>query len=125
MRLVTDEMVPDSIGVFLEGRRHKVYRVRDSLMPGTPDDGVARFANQVDAIVVTWNVRDFRQLVGRKHHARFPKAGMISFTCEEADGLKRLEGMISLIEAEFAHLQTRPDKRLFADIAADHLRVWR
>jgi len=53
MRLVTDEMVPDSIGKVLEARHHKVYRVRDYLK------------------------------------------------------------------------QTRSDKRLFADIGADYLRIWR
>ena len=125
MRLVTDEMVPDSIGRFLESRHHKVYRVRDHLKEGTPDDGVARFANQVDSIVITWNVRDFRPLLDRKRHARFPRAGMISFTCEEADGRDRLAALIEVIEAEFAHLQTRPDKRLFADIGVNFLRIWR
>jgi len=125
MRLVTDEMVPDSIGKVLEARHHKVYRVRDYLKQGTPDDGVARFANQVQAIVVTWNVKHFRQLLGRKHPTPVPKAGMIAFNCEEADGRGRLDTLIEVIEAEFAHLQTRSDKRLFADIGADYLRIWR
>jgi hypothetical protein len=125
MRLVADEMVPDSIGTFLESRRHKVFRVREHLKEGTSDDGVARFANQVDAIVITWNVRHFRQLLDRKRSAPFPKAGMISFTCEEADGRGRIRDLIEVIEAEFAHLQTRPDKRLFADIGVNFLRIWR
>jgi hypothetical protein len=125
MRLVTDEMVPDSIGEFLAARRHKVLRVREHLKLGTPDDGVARFANQSDAIILTWNVRDFARLLNRKLHRQFPKAGLISFNCEEADGRTRLEQFIVVIEAEFAHLQTRPDKRLFVDIAAGHLRIWR
>jgi hypothetical protein len=125
MVVVTDEMVPDSIGNFLQSRHHKVYRVRDHLKEGTPDAGVARFANQVGAIVITWNVRDFRQLLDRKRHAPFPKAGMISFTCEEADGRDRMVALIAVIEAEFAHLQTRQDKRLFADVGVNFLRIWR
>jgi len=50
---------------------------------------------------------------------------MIAFNCEEADGRGRLDTLIEVIEAEFAHLQTRSDKRLFADIGADYLRIWR
>ena len=125
MRLVTDEMVPDSIGDFLVGRRHTVLRVREHLLQGTSDDGVARFANQSDAIVLTWNVKDFNRLLNRKMHRQYPKAGLISFNCEEASGKDRLEQFIVVIDAEFAFLQTLGDKRLFLDIAAGHLRIHR
>lgn len=125
MQLVTDEMVPDSVGEFLKARRHKVFLVRESLKEGTSDDGVARFANQMEAIVLTWNVKHFDRLLGRKLHRNYPRAGMISFVCEEADGRNRIERFIEVIEAEFAKLQTLSDKRLFIDVATGHLRIHR
>ncbi len=128
MRFVADQMVPDSIGVFLRSRGHEVRLVREELSPSAPDLLIARTANLLKAIVVTWNVKHFRRLICRAprgEHIRFRHAGLIGMKCSEPHGRIRMAQAIETIEFELKHLQTLPDKRLFIDIEEDRILIER
>jgi hypothetical protein len=128
MRIVADQMVPDSISRFLRGRRHYVRLVREELTPTAPDLLIAKTAHLLGAVVITWNVKHFRRYLCRAPRGeaiRFRHAGLISMTCKEPRGPLRVEQTIEVIEFEFAHLQTRPDKRLFIEIGESWIRIER
>ena len=128
MLLLVDENVPDSITTFLRQRGHDVHLVRDSGLKGEPDTYVARAANEIGAIVITFNHRHFAQLIARKAQAgkiRFPNCGRISFRCDEAQGLERLREFMEDIEREYVVAQSRPDKRVILSISANWFSIER
>lgn len=63
IRFLTDEDVPDSVGVALTQRGHLVRRVRDEMLTGSPDKVVAAAARENDHVLITHNYRDFRREV--------------------------------------------------------------
>jgi predicted nuclease of predicted toxin-antitoxin system len=126
MRLLIDENVPESVTDYFRSRGHEVHHVRDLSLAGSPDPIIAAIGDRMDAIVVTWNRRDFRRLaprVSREGAARFRKLGRITFRCNEAQGRRRCVEVIDIIEGEFARAQSRPDKRLLMEIGATSVRL--
>jgi hypothetical protein len=97
-----DEMVPVSLGALLAERGHICHRVQDLLAPGTPDRVVHETANNLGAILVTWNVRHFNRFP-----SRFPKAGLLFFKCDETDGRQRLAETLDLVVYEWNALIER------------------
>jgi predicted nuclease of predicted toxin-antitoxin system len=61
--VLIDENVPDAVAQFLQRRGHVVHYVRHELALGTSDKDVARHANDLGGIVVTWNYKDFAPCV--------------------------------------------------------------
>lgn len=89
MRLLMDEMVPESVVRFFRERGHDVFLVREALLPSTPDPLVVLAADKNSLVVVTWNKKHFNALVKRApegNRARFRRAGMIVFSCSEPQG---------------------------------------
>ena len=62
MLLLIDENVPDQVAAIYRARGHEVLLVRDLFPAGTADEVIARRANDLGAVVVTWNYRHFRAL---------------------------------------------------------------
>jgi predicted nuclease of predicted toxin-antitoxin system len=119
MLLLIDECVPTSVTEFFRERGHEVWHVTDTLLPGTPDQVVAKIGDQYSAIVVTWNAKDFKRLAARipeGNQQRFRHLGRINFRCRESRGRQRAEAMIEAIEFHFAFAQRQGDKRLLLDI---------
>ncbi len=115
MLLLIDEHVPDSITKLLRNRGHDVRLVRDSGLKGEVDPLIAKAANEIGAIVVTFNHRHFATLIARNSTAsrnRFPRAGRISFRCPEVVALERLRQFIGIIESEHAALLGEEDSRV-------------
>lgn len=128
MRLLIDENVPLSVATFFQRRGHEVIFVRDVLLPGTPDPVVAAIGDQMDAIVVTWNQKDFRELAARAPagtRRRLRNLGRISFRCNETRGRGRIEQVIDYIEFEYEQCQTRSDPRLIMEIGESFIRIQR
>ena len=89
MLLLIDENVPRSVVEFFRSRGHDVRLVRDVLLPGAADEVIAVIGDQLGAIVVSWNQKDFRALasrvpVGTKR--QFRSLGRITFRCNESHG---------------------------------------
>ncbi len=85
-------------------------------------------ANKQSLILVTWNVRDFQKLgVTRRppnNQQVFRYAGMISFICDENQGARRAQQLMTSIEFEYQQAMNRPDKRLLMGIFIDHFMVY-
>jgi len=125
MDLLSDECVPRSVSEFFEQRRHRVRYVEQELGQNTPDRVVAEFANEQELILVTWNVRDFRNLgiVRRsiRNQQQYRRAGMISFVCEEDQGARRAAQVIETLEFEYEQAMRRSDKRLLVAVHIDRI----
>jgi predicted nuclease of predicted toxin-antitoxin system len=126
--LLIDEDVPQSVADFFAARGHQVTFVRDILLPGTPDAAIAAVGDEMEAIVVTWNQRDFRRFASRvPKGARqsFRRLGRISFRCNQLRGRIRVEQVIESIEFEYEQSQRLRDTRLIMEIGESFFRVQR
>jgi predicted nuclease of predicted toxin-antitoxin system len=128
MLLLIDENVPNSVAEFFRERSHDVRLVRDLFPGGTPDPVIAVAGDELGAIVVTWNHRDFKKLAARipkDNVQRFRRLGRINFRCHEARGLHRLEQLIEWIEFEYAQVVKLRDHRLMIEIGETSFRIIR
>ncbi len=119
MLLVIDENVPASVGRVFSDRGHEVVHVLDVALPGTPDDVIARYGDIHEAMVITWNRRDFRRLsalVSPDNVRRFRRLSWIAFRCSEPHGAARARRWIEAIEFHLNLAQQRRDRRLMVDI---------
>jgi predicted nuclease of predicted toxin-antitoxin system len=128
MLLLIDENVPASVSDFFRQRGHDVRLVRDLFLPGTADPVIAKLGDELGAIVVTWNHRDFKKLVTRVPKGSGPalrRLGRINFRCNEKNGRRRAEELIDWIEFEYSQVQKKRDKRLIVEIMETSFRVIR
>ena len=128
MRLLIDECCPKSTADAFAERGHEVIDVRSVVMPGTPDAVVARVADDLNAIVVTWNIKDFSRLAGRARLStgqRLRNLGYIAFKCREVLGAQRVRELAELIEFEFEQNQRRPDRRMVIRISTTTITIVR
>ncbi len=118
MLLLIDENVPDSVSQVFRDHGHRVELVRDLLGGATPDHVVAEVGDYLNAIVVTWNVKDFKRLASRRQsdQTRLRHLGRIDFVCPETQGATRARQMMRRIEFEFEECQRQRDKRLMIRI---------
>jgi predicted nuclease of predicted toxin-antitoxin system len=101
MRLLVDENVPRSVSEVFREHGHEIIFVKYALGEGTADQAIATYANEIDAIVVTWNHRHFKRWVSRAAQGQ-RHVGRISFRLEEVRGAQRARQCMPLIEAEYA-----------------------
>lgn len=128
MLLLIDENVPHSVAEFFRLRGHDVRLVRDLFPPATPDPVIALAGDELGAIIVTWNRKDFKRLAARVPQGgrqRYRNLGRIVFRCNEAHGRARTEALIEWIEFEFAQVQKLRDRRLMIEIGETYFRVER
>ena len=126
--MLVDQMVPDALSRFLREKGHDVDLVREVLTPTAPDLDIARLANQIGAIVITWNVKHFDRFLTRAprgENIRFRKAGLIGVKCPEGRALARFEQVLPVIDFEYAHLQGLPDKRMFVTVEQSQIHIFR
>ncbi len=82
----------------------------------------------MQAIVVTWDYKDFKALAGRiprGSRGRFRRLSLIAFRCKETNGLARIKDLIESIEFEYLQAQKRGQKRLMVEIGDSYFRVLR
>ena len=104
MTVLIDECVPHSVAAVFKARGHTVYFVTELLLAQAPDPLIAVAGNRLEAIVVTWNHKDFKTLTARVPQGnvtKFRKLGRISFRMNEAKGARRAEELIEWIEFEY------------------------
>jgi len=106
MQFLLDHYVPESVVRVLQSRGHVVHRVRDILLPDSPDPLIATVSEQNDWILVSADL-DFNKIapripVGSK--ARFRRLSRISLECSEYQAAKRLQHYIDYIEFEYRRL---------------------
>lgn len=115
-----DENVPASLGAFLTARSHECLRVQDVLTAGAADKIVHETANDLGAILVTWNAKDFI-----KPASKYPNAGLLFFRCAEVDGCQRLMETLDLVEYEWNLIQAMKSQPwpFIIDVGVDVVRI--
>lgn len=128
MLLLIDENVPNSVAELFRERSHDVRFVADLFPGGTPDSAIAMVGDEMGAIVVTWNRRDFEKAAPRVLKGDLQRSGplgRVNFRCREARGRQRLEQMIEWIEFEYAQVLKHRDYRLIIEIGETSIRIIR
>lgn len=128
MLLLIDENVPNSVAELFRERSHDVRFVPDLFPSGTPDSAIAMAGDEMGAIVVTWNHRDFEKLAPRVRKGDLQRSqplGRINFRCREGRGRQRLEQMIESIEFEYAQVVKLRHHRLMIEIGETSVRMFR
>lgn len=127
MRIITDADVAASVVAFLRERGHDVQESRDILLPDSPDPLIAKTASAQNAVVVTWNRRDFLALAKRRAgpQQRYTYAGMHLITFDgltHIEGLSRLRDVIEEIEFMYGARVERRGQRLIAIVGQTYLK---
>jgi hypothetical protein len=129
VKFLIDENVPSSVARFLVDRGHEVIHALDLFLPGEKDEVLASVADREEAIVVTWNAKDFRAITTRRApkgtRATLRKLGWICFRCKEPRGRGRLEDCMDLVEFEYERAQSHKDARVFIEIAENSVKILR
>jgi predicted nuclease of predicted toxin-antitoxin system len=97
MRFLLDNNAPEALIDVLKAAGHEAHFSREELDESAPDIAVVRLAIKQEAIVITWDRRDFEKL-SKKHIF-----DLLTFRCDEVDGAARLKE--TLLYVEFAHKQ--------------------
>jgi len=126
IKFFTDENVPDSVGRMLTDAGHDVATLRDHLVPGSPDQVVAKFSELLGAVLVSLD-RDFDSLAPRigVGQRRFRRLSRISIKCDEPRAAERIKTALSLIEHEWQVAQASNDKRMIVEVGTTHIRTIR
>lgn len=116
MRLVIDENVPTWIADIFSDRGHETISVAD-LIPRSSDEVIAIFGNEMRAIVLTRNWKDFREYTSAKlpHGTRtkFRHLGVIEIkNLDPQHEERRMQEDVETIETEYARCLTLSDSRL-------------
>lgn len=110
-----DENVPELAAEMLIALGHKAEFIRDYVPPGSPDPLVATVAEELDAILVSFD-GDFENIAPRipkGERTRFRKLSRIWMRCRESRSGARLESAIELILSEHEIGIDKPRKMRF------------
>jgi hypothetical protein len=128
MTLLIDECVPHSVAEVFAARGHVVHLVTDLLGASAADPLIAVAGNRLEAIVVTWNHKDFRSMTARIPQGnvqKFRRLSRISFRVNESRGAERARELVESIEFEYGQARKRGDPRLLMEIMETVFRVIR
>lgn len=123
--LLDENICNQDVREFLEGLGHKVYLSTERLLPGASDRDVCKVAESLGAIVVTQNVKDFRNILCRRQDRtlfRYRKAGYLGVPMLDFDVLaSRLNRLLCVVEYEQKAVEQEPDKRVLAELEAHRI----
>jgi predicted nuclease of predicted toxin-antitoxin system len=125
MDFILDENVPKDMADMLIRHGHTAVYIRDYVPPDSPDQLVATVAQELDAVLISFD-GDFQHIAPRipkGQRTRFRTLSRIWMRCFEPDGANRLEQALSLAESEFALAQQRADKRMLMQVGSSYLRT--
>lgn len=95
LRFFLDQNVPDSVGRYLQGRKHSVLRLRHHIPDDSPDPVVGMTALEADRILISWD-RDFNSQ--RFRQPRFAVLSRISLSGDGSTLLAAVKEHIDLVE---------------------------
>lgn len=114
MKFFADHNVTESVCQLLERRGHEVVRLRDELPPDSPDPVVAKYAEQIDAVLISHD-RDFNKIaprIPRGGKTRFRRLSRTHLQCDYPDAENRVSAALGLVEFEWNLAQQKADKRI-------------
>jgi len=114
-----DNNVPDSIGDYLQGRGHSVYRQRAYIPTDSPDPVVATTAMEAGRILVTQD-KDFNNQRFMKE--RFSRLSRISLVGPAHTLLPAMKEHIDLLEFQWTRGRAQGVERMIAFVKAGDIR---
>jgi predicted nuclease of predicted toxin-antitoxin system len=126
MRFLLDENVPASVAEMLLGKGHEAEFIRDHVPAGAPDPLVAAIAEQLDAVLVSFD-GDFEKIaprIPRGVRARFRHLSRIWMRCQEPRAAARLEATLDLVQTEY-HLASEAERRMSIWLGESYIRTER
>jgi Domain of unknown function (DUF5615) len=127
MHFLLDENVPLDVAEMLRANGHTAEYIRDYVPPGAPDPLVATVAEELKAVLVSFD-GDFQKIAPRIPHgqrARFRKLSRIHLCCGEPQAAQRFEGALGLVHAEYELAQAQSDVRMHLWIGKGFIRTQR
>jgi hypothetical protein len=115
----TDHNIPDSVGNYLRGRGHRVFRQRHHIAADAPDQIVATAALKAGRVLVTWD-KDFN--AQRFAQARFAELSRISLSGAGPDLLPALRRQIRTIEFRWSEKVRTRAARMIAHVGPGQVR---
>jgi predicted nuclease of predicted toxin-antitoxin system len=126
MRFVLDENVPVAVADMLVGHGHTAEFIRDHVPPGAVDPLVATVAEELNAILISFD-GDFQKKIAPRipdgQKPRFRRLSRIWMRCGEPEAAARLESAIVLVESELALAQLRADSRMMMQVGKSYIRT--
>ncbi len=125
---VVDEDMGSSIATTLSRMNHEVVLATEVLQPGAPDLEICMYAEEIGAIIVTRNKKDYFRLLARGHgggHGDFERAGCIVVSCDHGLGRARLRTFRTLWELEAKLVASHSDPRVMLEILPDSVVIFR
>src|SRR3546814_504228 len=127
MRFTLDENVPASVAELLARLGHEAEFIRDFVPPGSPDPLVATIAQDLDAILISFD-SDFAKIAprvpdGQKN--RFRRLNRIAMKCNEPQAALRLENALELIEYEIGLAKSTKRGNAIIHIGNSYIRTER
>jgi predicted nuclease of predicted toxin-antitoxin system len=127
MLFVLDEGVPASVGEMLVAAGHEVSSIREHVAPGTADPVVATVAEELDAILISFD-GDFETIAPRVAigmRQRFRRLSRIWMRCSEPQAAIRLRSILDLVVSEREIARANRDIRMLIWLSAGYIKIHR
>ncbi len=125
IRFLLDENMSAEVAEVLRAEGHLAEDVREHLESGAPDEWVMVAADNLGAVVLTFD-RDFLRLATRRPSGnvlRHRRAGRVVLACPPPRVVERLRVSLPLLVAEHSRSVTLSDPRVLAEIGVDTVRI--
>jgi predicted nuclease of predicted toxin-antitoxin system len=127
MHFLLDENVPASVLDVLRNNEHTVQFIRDFVPPGSQDQVVATVAEQLEAVLVSFD-GDFEKIAPRipdGARRRFRSLSRIWMQCNEIQAAQRLSIALELIETEYLLATNGQDGRMHIWLSNGYIKTYR
>jgi predicted nuclease of predicted toxin-antitoxin system len=123
MHFMLDENVPVAVADMLKQHGHNAEFIRDYVPPGSPDPLVATVAEELKAVLISFD-GDFEKIaprIPRGERTRFRKLSRIWMRCSEPQAAKRLKMALDLVVSE--HRVSQPNAPMRMWVSTSYLRT--
>jgi predicted nuclease of predicted toxin-antitoxin system len=123
MLFILDENVPVGVADMLVQHGHDAQFIRDYVPPGSPDPLVATVAQELDAVLLSFD-GDFEVIsprIPKGQRQRFRKLSRIWMRCAEPQAARRLQVALSLVMSEYELSKPNAPMRMW--IGASYIRT--
>jgi predicted nuclease of predicted toxin-antitoxin system len=123
MLFMLDENVPVDVADMLIQQGQETKFIRDYAPPGSPDPLVATVAQELNAVLLSFD-GDFEVIaprIAKGHRKRFRKLSRIWMRCDEPQAANRLKGALDLVVSEYALAKPNAPMRMW--VSSSYLRT--
>lgn len=125
IQFFTDNDVANGVGDALMALGHTVTRLRDVMLNDSPDEVVARACRDRCLVLLTHNVKDFRNIVRKQlgeTRATIGALHRIELTCDQARAKDRVVDELPYILAEWDRFKANSEHEIRVEIGNTYVR---